>query len=75
MFMLIERKLKTISIVTFTCFLVMVVTRYIKIHCEKFQNMNFLAQIRYFILLAQTPYGMIYTVQPKIFAGHAQLCN
>ena len=41
MFMLIERKLKNSTILTLLRdFLVKVISRYIKIHYEKYQNVN-----------------------------------
>ena len=47
-FMLIESKLKIISILTFWySFLVKVVSHYIKIHYEMYQNVNFLALVFY----------------------------
>ena len=46
--MLIEHKLKNNFNFNFLRdFLVKVVTHYIKIHCETYQNVNFLALIRY----------------------------
>ena len=53
-FMLIECKLKQLQFLTFGEFLVKVITRYIKIHYVKFQNVNFLALVRSCVLLAKT---------------------
>ena len=56
-------------------FLVKVVILYIKIHCEKSYNANFLALIRFYILFAQTQHSFNRLYMSDAYMYHQMACT